>query len=64
MVARGHDRGHVHAARHGHEIAKKVILGLPPQKDSPLQAFSNKMHAFTKSYKSASANDKIVTVSF
>jgi hypothetical protein len=28
----------------------KVVLGLPPQKDSYLQAFSNKMPAFTKSH--------------
>jgi hypothetical protein len=39
--------------KYGHEIAKKVILGLPPQKDSSLQAISNKMPAFTKSHKMA-----------
>jgi hypothetical protein len=39
--------------KHGHEIAKKVTLGLPPQKDCSLQTFSNKMPAFTKSHKMA-----------
>ena len=39
--------------KYGHEIAKKVILGLSPQKDNPLQTVSNKMPAFTKSYKMA-----------
>ena len=39
--------------KYGHEIAKKVILGLPPQKDSSLQTVSNKMPAFTKSHKMA-----------
>ena len=39
--------------KYGHEIAKKVILGLPPQKDSSLQAFSDKMPVFTKSHKMA-----------
>jgi hypothetical protein len=38
--------------KNGHEIAK-VILGLPPQKDSSLHAFSNEMPAFTKSHKMA-----------
>jgi hypothetical protein len=39
--------------KHGHEFAKKVILGLPPQKDSSLQTFYNKMPTFTKSHKMA-----------
>ena len=39
--------------KYGHEIAKKVILGLSPQKDNPLQAVSNKIPAFTKSNKMA-----------
>jgi hypothetical protein len=37
--------------KYGYEIAKKVTLGLPLQKDSSLHAFFNKMHAFTKSHK-------------
>jgi hypothetical protein len=33
---------------YGHEIAKKIILGLSPQKDSSLQAFTTDMPAFKK----------------
>jgi hypothetical protein len=53
-------------------IAKNVILGLPPQKDGSLQAFFDKMPAFTKSHKMAvwtcrflsSAKEKTDTVDF
>ena len=43
----------MHSIKHGHEITKKATLGVPPQKDCSLQAFSDKMPAFTKSHKMA-----------
>ena len=50
--------------KYGHEVAKKVILGLPPQKDSSLQAVSNKMPAFTKSHKMAVWTCRFLKVRF